>query len=796
MTVWQIIQVVYQLRRRIIVGGMCLLLASMLTLAWSRSTLHTPAPSYLLVDKHGKFLAEIQSPGSADFGYWTQARLPARVVKATITLEDKRFWHHVGIDPLAMARALWQNLSSRQRVSGASTLAMQLIRLQHPAARTYTNKAIESLAAILMTWRYGREQVLRHYLRQVPYGNRIHGIVYAARRYLNKPVADLSWAEIAFLAAIPQSPGRMNPFERRGRLRAIKRGRFLLSQLYRQHALSRAAYQLAVDELVRINMPRHRQRPEYAMHAIEYLQRRLTGNDPPSKGGLLKTTLDLDLQTQITLQCRRLLQQWRRHGAGNLALIVLDRNTNNVLTWIGSADYFDKDYAGAIDYTQVKRSPGSTLKPFIYALALERGVLQPNEVLDDLPFAGYPFRNSDHNFLGPMLPRQALANSRNIPAIRVLNTVGMNETYYLLNQLKLHKQTAARDSYGLGLAIGSMPVRLADLVRAYAVLANDGKFRSLHWFADSPPAPQQRVFSRATARLISLWLSDPMARLPTFPRMGTEEYPFPVAVKTGTSQGYRDAWTVAYSRRYLVGAWVGDPDMQPMYKLSGAGSAAALVQQVLLKLQGKQQEARPDQGFPPPPHFVAVDLCGISGKLVSPDCDYHFSEWLPPAQVPHEKDNSYLKLSIDTRTNQPAAAMTPVKYRKTRTFVNLPSQYADWVVHNQLIMARGRIAVTPTAVSDSLPSQMQVRLHIVSPQADGHYLRIPDAPSMTNDIAFSAVVDPPVEQILWYVDNQPYKLTDYPYTTRWQLTPGKHIIEARVPFTHEHSRPVSIYIEN
>ena len=796
MHVRQLLRVGYQQRRWLITAGVCLLLLGIFVLAWSRSTLHTPAPSYLLVDKHGKFLAEINSPEHDDFGFWTLDKLPARVVKATVTLEDKRFWRHMGVDPAAIARALWQNLSSRQRVSGASTLAMQLVRLQHPAARTYPNKAIESLAAVLMTWRYGRDAIIHSYLRQVPYGNRIHGIAYAARRYLDKPAADLSWAEIAFLAAIPQAPSLMNPFNQHGRMRAIKRGRFLLSQLYQQHTMNQEEYQIAVDELARINMPKRLQRSEYAMHAIQHLKQLLTDSSaPPIPGGLIKTTLDLDLQTDVSLLARKMLRRWRRAGAGNLALIVLDRKTNSVLAWVGSADYFDKEYAGAIDYTQVERSPGSALKPFIYALALDRGVLRPNQVLDDLPFAGYPFRNSDHHFLGPMLPRQALANSRNIPAIRVLNDIGMNETYYLLTQLHLHADTQSRDIYGLGLAIGSLPVRLEDLVRAYATLADDGNYRALNWFADPRPGPQTKIFSSASARLISLWLSDPMARLPTFPRMGTVEYPFPVAIKTGTSQGNRDAWTVAYSRRFLVGAWVGNPDMQSMYHLSGAGSAADLMQQVLLKLHGDQSEGLNDLAFPPPPHYVGVDLCGISGKLVSRACDYHFYEWLPPASVPHEHDNSYMRVSIDTRTNRPAAHTTPAKYRQTRTFINLPPQYANWVVQNQLIMAPGKL-LGNASITDALPSQMQVQVKIVSPQPDGRYLQNPEAPLMTDDIALSAVVEPPVEQLLWYVDDMPYKLTRYPYTARWQLTPGKHVIQARVPLTHERSTKVSIYVNN
>jgi len=796
MNMRHVLRSIVKQRRRLIVVGGGLLLVTLFALAWSRSSLHTPAPSYLLVDRHAEFLAEISSPQHDDFGFWPLEQLPARVVRATVTLEDKHFWHHPGVDPGAMLRAMWQNLSSGQRVSGASTLAMQLVRLQHPAARTYANKAIESVAAILMTARYGRDAILRNYLQRVPYGNRAHGIVYAARRYLDKPAEDLSWAEIVFLAAIPQAPGLMNPFDRHGRQHAIKRGHFLLSQLLQQQAMSKDEYEIANDELSRISMPKHLQRSEHAMHAIERLDQMLSDKDEPRiEGGLIKTTLDLKLQTELSLLSRRLIQRWRGAGAGNLALIVLDRNTNSVLAWVGSADYFDKDYAGAIDYTQIKRSPGSALKPFIYALAMERGALRPNQVLDDLAFAGYPFRNSDHGYLGPMLPRQALANSRNIPAIRVLNDIGMNETYYLLKQLQLSAASDSTHQYGLGLAIGSLPVRLEDLVRAYAALADEGNYRALNWITDERATAQTKVFSSATARLISLWLSDPMARLPTFPRMGTSEYPFPVALKTGTSQGNRDAWTVAYSRRFLVGAWVGNADMQPMYQLSGAGSAADLVQQVLLKLHSDQSEGLHDLDFPPPKDYVAVDLCGISGKLVGKHCDYHFYEWLPPALIPHEYDTSYLRVSVDTRTNLPAAQTTPVKYRATRTFVHLPSQYADWVVQNQMLMARGKL-LSASSIADSLPSQLHVQVKIISPQTEGRYLRNPEAPSQTDDIAFSAVVEPAVEQLLWYVDNKPYMLAGYPYTTRWQLAPGKHVIQARVPLTHEYSDPVSIYVEN
>ncbi|MEJ2508375.1 MAG: penicillin-binding protein 1C [Gammaproteobacteria bacterium] len=644
-----------------------------------RAHLQAPTPSYLLYDRHGEFLAELQS-GEAGYGYWPVREVPARVAAATLAIEDRRFWDHPGVDPWAVARAAWQNLTSGERVSGASTLAMQVARMQHPAARTYFNKALEALTAIALTARYGRRGVLAQYLRIVPYGNRIHGIRYAARRYLAKPVADLSWAEIAFLSAIPQAPGRMNPFDPAGRYRAIRRGERILAALRERDVISASEYRLARLQIGRIRVPERAERPAVALHAIlriaAELQRKPVARrylDRP----IVKTTLDLRLQRKVARQTRQLLARWRRRGAGNAAAIVVDRQSNGVLAWVGSADYFNKTWSGAIDYARVPRSPGSTLKPFIYALALDRGTITPATVLDDLPLAGLPIRNADRRFLGPLLPRQALANSRNVPAIRVVRSLGVDETYGFLHLLRLHPDAAPPAHYGLGLAIGAMPVTLEQLVSAYTVLADDGVQRPLRWFVDAPSGEHRRLLSTAVAREVGLFLSDPTARLPSFPRMGTTEYPFPVAVKTGTSQGYRDAWTVAYSTRYLVGVWTGDPDERPMNHLSGAGSAADLAQRIMLSLHADQSEGLQDLSFPKPPGYVPVRLCATSGELPGALCQRTFREWLAPGQVPHAVDKSHVLVSLDRRSGRPTSAATPRGDRVRRVYFDLPPRYAD-----------------------------------------------------------------------------------------------------------------------
>ena len=238
---------------------------------WSEARLTAPSPSQYIVDRHGHFIADVNGDETHGNGYWQLNSLPERVAEATLALEDGRFWSHPGIDPLAIGRAVLQNMGSDRRVSGASTIAMQVARLQQPKPRTYLNKAREAVRAVFLTLRHGREAVLRHYLRIVPYANNNHGIAYVARRYLDKPLEDLSWAEIAFLSAIPQAPSNMNPFRVEGRKRAINRGKRILLILREKEVLNATDYDLARQQIERLRFPHRPRRPIQAMHAIDQM---------------------------------------------------------------------------------------------------------------------------------------------------------------------------------------------------------------------------------------------------------------------------------------------------------------------------------------------------------------------------------------------------------------------------------------------------------------------------------------------------------------------------------------------
>lgn len=767
-----------------------------------------PDPTLLLEDRGGRFLGEIPAGGrDAELGFWPVEPPPPRVVAATLAVEDHRFYSHPGVDPIAIGRALLQNLRSGERVSGASTLAMQIARMQSRAdRRTYSRKLREALTAIVLTARFGRERILEHYLRIAPYGNRFHGIAFAARRYFDKPVADLSWAETAFLVAIPQSPALMNPLEPRGRARAIARGRRILDLLAANGQLAPEQAAVAREEIARLHVPPKAERPPSALHTLLRLEQTL--RQPESwrqlrQRPLVRTSIDLERQREVEWLLERAVHRWEPQGAGNAAALVVELATGEVTAAVGSTDYFDESHAGAIDYTRVERSPGSTLKPFVYARALERGLITPATVLDDLRSLSDGIRNADHRDLGPLLPRQALANSRNVPAFNLARDLGVDDLYAFLEHLGLHDGSVPAAHYGAGMALGTLPTTLERLVRAYTALANDGVLQELIWY-QGQAIERRRVLSEATARQITLFLSDPMARLPSFPRMGSTEYPFAVAAKTGTSSQLRDAWAVVYSKRYLVGVWVGHPDYRPMYRLSGFASAAELAQQILLRLQPRQTVGLDDVGFAPPRDAVAMRICALSGKLATAACDHVIREQFVPGQEPVARCDLHVAASIDRRNGLLASARTPVAEREQRTFVRLPPRYASWARTEGLVpppRAVSRLGTTgdPEPLPPPAPrlatSRAPRQLHLSSPTDQLHLLRDPESPPSRDTLGLEVEVDPPAEQVLWYVDGQPYRLADYPYSLRWPLEPGEHTFQARVPYRDERSRLVRVRVD-
>ncbi|WP_018266845.1 transglycosylase domain-containing protein [Methylosinus sp. LW4] len=696
----------------------------------------------MVYDRNGAFLTQIGARDAAriDYGYWPLREIPPRVALATLALEDRRFASHMGVDARALLRAAWRNLVGRKRREGASTIAMQVARMQNPAPRSFAAKITEAATGIALIARHGRQAVLAHYLRLAPYGNGSHGIAHAARFYFDKPVEDLSLAEIALLAAVPQSPGRMNLFRESGLVLARARAARALGYLSREALVEPAQIALATQQLASLRPIGAARRPDALHLSLRYEALAREGLIAPTSphDPRIGATIDLSLQDKLAHLARRYLSLWRSAGARQVALMVVERGAGAVLADIGSSDYRDwRD--GAIDFTRALRSPGSTLKPFVYALAFERGVLEPTDLLADVPEGASGVNNADGAFLGPMLPRQALANSRNVPATNLMRRVGLEANFQFLHDLGLHDLEAPAESFGLSMAIGALPTRLEHLMRAYGALAEDGVLSDLVFAKEQRRRRSIRVMSSDTARLVTSMLADPLARLPSFPRYGPLEYPFAVAVKTGTSQAYRDAWTIAYSRKAIVGVWIGRGDAGAMNRLSGAASSARLAHAALTLIHGAKAGEIETESFPPPQGRVPVEMC-LAGGRSDGRCGETLVEWVRPQMAP-----------------------------PTRGAMEL--------------------AARPASRDET------VELAITTPEHKTHVWRNPELPPELNRLALRASAPGSVEQILWMVDGRPFRLADANEPVYWPMQPGTHRIQARLPLRPGASHIVEVTIE-
>jgi penicillin-binding protein 1C len=768
---------------------------ALVALGWSRSDLTAPEPSLLLLDRHGEFLGQLGAGAAGEVGYWRVDPVPPRVAAAVLAIEDQRFHAHPGVDPLAVLRAVWQRASGHGR-SGASTIAMQVARMQAPGPRTLPRKALEALTAVVMTLRHGPDAVLRHYLRLVPFGNGSHGIAHAARWYLDKPVEDLSWAEIAFLSAIPQSPAHINPFTYEGQAHAVKRGHRILAALRRDGVIGADEQALADRQIETLTIPRRDVRPREALHAVFRLRRELRLRHYDGEPRVV-ASLDLALQRQVREMARAHMAEWRERGAEQVAVVVLDRASREVLAWVGSDDYFSKA-AGAMDFAGISRSPGSALKPFLYALALERGRIAANTILADLPDSIWGIENADHDYLGPLLPRQALANSRNVPAAWLVRQTGLDESYLFLSALGLHDNAQPAGRFGLVLAIGALPTTLERLVRAYGALADDGRLVDLAWWKDEARGEPRQVMSAAAARQVTLFLSDPAARLPSFPRLGASEDGLPIAVKTGTSQGYRDAWAVAWTNRYLVGVWTGRARGSAMRSVSGGQSSAKLAQTVLVELQRQHGDLGAERGFPPPEGYHPVELCAQTGLRAAGRCAQTLVEWFPDGHVP-EEDDVFQHLRIDQRNGLLAAPWTPERYVGERTFAALPPEHAAWGHANSLPPPPGSLSLLdrPQGHGVAAPAAAHVspRLAVVAPRDGLRMVRNPESPPEASALNLRAVVGAGVERVVWLVDGQPFSTASPQEAVHWPLATGIHRFEVATPDGRDRSPAVEIQVE-
>ena len=504
-------------------------------------------------------------------GEWTS--------KALIAAEDKRFYSHGGVDVIAASRALAQNLASCRRVSGASTISTQVIRMNSPRSRNLSTKVIESVSAVRMEHDLSKDRILEQYLNRMPLGGNLVGVQAAAVRYFGRDAADLSLAEASLLAGLPQAPSRFRPDRRLKR--ALKRRSFVLERMQKLGFIT-AEQRIAAENQVLDIKPHPDQ--FHAPHFCEFVMQQLNRSGQGDNHHII-TTLDAEIQGYAEGALRRHQAQLHNKAVFGGAVVVIDVATGEVAAMVGSPDYDDLVHAGRVNCAVMPRSPGSALKPMAYAMALERGLITPGRIVDDSPifFKDYIPKNFDYKFRGRVSVRQALVDSLNIPALSLVNRIGLNEFVDKLHRLGLNSLDRAAEDYGLTVVLGSGEVRLLNLVNAYACLARRGiyqPYRVLPPASDSQVASgSRRIFSEGASWMIAEMLSGDERSMAVSGSAADIVLPR-VAWKTGTSSGARDAWTVGYNPEYAVGVWLGNPDGSGADGLVGIEDAAPIVMDI------------------------------------------------------------------------------------------------------------------------------------------------------------------------------------------------------------------------
>ncbi len=597
--------------------------------------LPTPRDSVTFTDRDGGALGTVLGSGSSSTVAVPLAAVSPAFVRAIVAAEDARFDRHGAVDVLALMRAARDFAIFGEVRSGGSTIAMQLARLIYPPAApaaTTVEALRQKLEQIALAQRIAiassKTAMLAAYVNRVPMGGNVYGVEAAARTYFGEPAADLDLAQASLLAAIPNDPSHLEPGADWNALRA--RQHFVLARLVALGEVNPARAARAFAETLHVR--RHDAGIAGAAHAIFFLSARDAAN------GRVRTTLDGSLQRFVQAQTQQVIAALGRYHVTDGAALVVQNRTGDVLAYVGSPDYFSQVQLGRNDGVQALRQAGSSLKPFTYELALERGTIRSTTILADSPATyaipgGRLYQPNDYSgrFSGPVRVRYALANSLNLPAVQVLSKLGPSALLDRLHDLGFSHLDHPASYYGLGLTLGSGEVSLWELVQAYAAMARGGTFVPLR-LVDGASGDARRIGGAPYWSLVTDMLADPYARAKSFGVGSVLQMPFPAAVKTGTSSDFRDTWTVGFTRDYTVGVWVGNFDGSPMRGVSGVTGAGPLWNRIMLHLYDVADDPGP---FDAPLGFVRRPICATTGRAPARDdaCPAIVREWVRPSEV-------------------------------------------------------------------------------------------------------------------------------------------------------------------
>ncbi len=794
-------------RKLLLVFFMAMLIGGISIYAWLFSDLPSidrlqaglALPSTRIYDRNGQLLYEILPVEGGRNTALQLSDIPKHCVQAVIATEDANFYNHPGVDIVGIFRALWIDFRGGEVLAGGSTITQQVARnlLLDPeqrAERTLRRKLREMILALRLQNVYSKDDVLALYLNQSYFGNLAYGIEAAARAYFGKSATELSLSECTLLIGLVQAPAAYDPLTN---LPAAKDRRdSVLELMVKNDYLTPEDELLAKQDTLQFaSSPFPIKAPHFVMAVWKQLQR-----DYPEAlfgGGLdVTTTVDLNWQTSAEAIVRQQLTSLNNPvvsgkvpaDAHNAALVAMDPYTGQVLTMLGSPNYFDETIDGAVNAAVALRQPGSALKPFTYAAAFDPSKPVPwtaaTMLLDiKTPFITRKLQSyTPANFglveHGPVSAREALASSFNIPAVVTLDHIGLQTLVELLK--KAGVETLAQNSnIDLAITLGGGEVRLLDLTQAYSIFPNGGyriqpvfilkvaDHNGKVLFQWQPTALSNQVIDTRVAYVITDILSDNGARIPAFGTHSALNIGRPAAAKTGTTTDFRDNWIVGYTPNLVVGVWVGNADNKPMVNVTGVSGAApiwnAFIRDVL--------NGQPEVPFAEPAGIVHQKVCTPSGLLPTPACPLTKEEVFVEGTVPTTHDNLYQTFMIDKQTGFLADASTPVQRRQSQVYLVLPQEARDWAARNGIRIPPQKVAVQITDQNDDL--------RLLAPDPYTIFQISPLTPAETQRLRLTVAVPPNTRSVSYSIDGNIIGTSEAsPWVIWWPLALGNHELVA------------------
>ena len=718
-----------------------------------------PGWSWAAADRQGGLLRLGLSPQGSYRLPLTLDQMSPQLVQAFLGVEDRWFYWHPGVNPVAILRAAEQNLRAGGVRSGASTITMQLARMMEPRSRTYGAKLLQAWRAMQLETRFSKRRILELYLSRVPMGGNLEGVGAASWLYFGKSARDLSAGESALLVSLPRAPNQRRPDHD---VAAARRGR--------DHVLQRLAGDLPLgweqQQPQQAVIPAQRlPNPHRAPHLVDRLTPQLR-----RRAGVSRLTVDPALQGLVEERLASAVQLLAVQGVRHGAVLVVDNRSMDVLAYVGSPKPGSPD-GGQVNGAALERSPGSTLKPILFGLALENGLITPRTVLYDIPrdFGGYRPVNYHGGYSGPVAAEDALVRSLNIPAVWLESQlVGRDQGLLaLLRRLGLARSKGGAS--GLSVVLGAQELSLEELVRLYAGLANGGRLRALRYFADAAPEPAgEQILTPEAAYLVAQMLGK--GQRPDLP--STWEFTATrgrVAFKTGTSFGFRDAWCLAYSPSYTVGVWVGNVDAKGSAALVGSKAAAPLAMGLMNQLLRNH-----DEWFKRPPGLGRRKICAETGLLAGPFCPHIDDDDDIPGRSPSASCRVHRKVWVRKRDGKRVSVecMTgPSKaYRQQLVEVWPPD------VTRYLKAFGGRTLPYPLAAGDCPDLAGLAPPRLVSPMAGARFELQASMPLEQQRLALNAQASPDVERLYWFVDGTLVAESAPTVLAFWQARPGDHLV--------------------